>query len=72
MGLSIRQMEGFDAARAREACAVPAASTPAVAMAIGYAGDPDTLSIEKHRVAERQPRSRKPIGEFVFEGSGEA
>ena len=68
MALSIRQMEGFDAARAREACAVPAAFAPAVVMAIGYAGDPDTLSIESHRSSERQPRSRRPVAEFVFDG----
>jgi nitroreductase len=68
MGLSIRQMEGFDAARAREACAVPAAFAPAVVMAIGYAGDPDTLSIESHRSSERQPRSRKPLEELLFDG----
>jgi nitroreductase len=68
MGLSIRQMEGFDAARAREACAVPATFAPAVVMAIGYAGDPDTLSIESHRSSERQPRSRRPVSTFVFDG----
>ena len=68
MGLSMRQMEGFDRARAREACVVPAAFEPAVVMAIGYAGDPDTLSIESHRVAERQPRSRRPVADFVFDG----
>ena len=68
MGLSIRQMEGFDAGRAREACTVPAAFAPAVVMAIGYAGDPDTLSIESHRSSERQPRSRKPLRELLFDG----
>jgi nitroreductase len=67
MGLSVRQMEGFDTARAREVCAVPVTYAPAVVMAIGYAGDPSALSIEKHRDAERQPRSRRPVGEFVFE-----
>ena len=68
MGLSIRQMEGFDSTRAREACAVPASFTPAVVMAIGYAGDPDSLSIESHRSSERQPRTRRPVSEFVFDG----
>lgn len=69
MGLSIRQMEGFDAARAREACAVPASFAPAVVMAIGYAGDPDRLTSESHRSSERQPRSRKPLQEVVFDGT---
>jgi nitroreductase len=69
IGLSIRQMEGFDTARAREACAVPASFAPAVVMAIGYAGDPDTLSIESHRSSERQPRSRRPLQDLVFDGT---
>jgi hypothetical protein len=38
-------------------------------MAIGYAGDPASLPLEKHRDAERLPRSRKALGEIVFEGS---
>lgn len=69
MGLSIRQMEGFDAGRAREACAVPPEFSPAVVMAIGYAGDPDRLSIESHRSSERQPRSRRPVSDFVYNGT---
>jgi nitroreductase len=69
MGIAIRQMEGFDADAARRVCQVPDAFTPAVVMAIGYAGDPESLAIESHRAAERQPRTRRPIREFVFEGS---
>jgi nitroreductase len=67
MGLSIRQMEGFDAERAREACVVPVEFAPAVIMAIGYAGDPDALAIESHRSSERQPRSRRPVADIVFD-----
>ena len=67
-GLSIRQMEGFDPERARTACGVPASFQPAVVMAIGYAGDPDVLAVDGHRQAERQPRVRRPIAEFAFEG----
>jgi nitroreductase len=67
MELSVRQMEGFVTATAREACNVPASFTPAVIMAIGYAGDPDALPHESHRVAERQPRTRRPLSEFVFD-----
>ena len=33
-------------------------------MAIGYAGDPDSLPLESHREAERQPRQRRPLGDF--------
>jgi nitroreductase len=67
MRLSVRQMEGFATAAAREACNVPASFTPAVIMAIGYAGDPDALPHESHRVAERQPRTRRALSEFVFD-----
>ena len=69
LGLSIRQMEGFDHERARRACNIPPPFEPAVLMAIGYAGDPETLPVERHREAERQPRSRRPIDQFVFEGT---
>jgi nitroreductase len=66
-GLSVRQMEGFDRERARDACHVPDGFDPIVMIAIGYAGDPETLAIDKHRVAERTPRRRKSVGDFVFE-----
>ena len=68
-GVSIRQMEGFDRDRAREACAVPDGFDPAVIMAIGYAGDPDALALEKHRLAERQPRRRKPLPDIVYDNT---
>ena len=68
-GLSVRQMEGFDREHARRVADVPVGFDPLVMMAIGYAGDPDTLSSDKHRVAERAPRRRRAIGEFVFENA---
>jgi nitroreductase len=67
MGLSVRQMEGFDHARVREAFSVPAPFEPVVVMAIGYAGDPSNLTHEKHRAAEMQPRTRRSLSTFVFE-----
>jgi len=66
-GLSVRQMEGFDHDHARQVCQVPEGFDPIVMMAIGYAGDPDALPNDKHRVAERAPRRRKAVGDFVFE-----
>lgn len=69
LGLSIRQMEGFDRAAAQTACGVPAGFEPVVVMAIGYAGDPDSLTHDKHRESERLPRSRRPIAESVFEAT---
>jgi nitroreductase len=67
-GLAIRQMAGFDKEQIRESCAMPEPFDPFVVMAIGYAGDPDSLEIDKHRESERSPRSRRPLGDFVFEG----
>ena len=67
-GLSLRQMQGFDAGRAREVCRVPAEFEPGVVVAIGRAGDPESLTIPGHREAERTPRSRRAITEFVFDG----
>ena len=69
LGLSIRQMEGFDHAAAQAACGVPAGFEPVVVMAIGYAGDPEALVHDKHRESERLPRSRRPIGDTVFEAA---
>ena len=69
IGLSVRQMEGFDRERARAACAVPEPFEPAVIMAIGYAGDPEALTVDKHREAERKPRSRRPVLDSVFDGT---
>ena len=68
LGLAVRQMEGFNRDAARQVCAVPPDFEPVVAMALGYAGDPEILTSERHRAAERQPRKRQPAEEFVFEG----
>lgn len=67
-GLSVRQMQGFDPEIARRVCDVPAPFEPAVVMAIGHAGDPETLTTPAHRDAERAPRVRRALSEFVFEG----
>ena len=68
MGLSTRQMEGFDRDKVRAACAIPDGFDAAVVMAVGYAGDPSTLANEKHREAEQTPRSRRPVEDFVYGG----
>ena len=68
LGLAVRQMEGFDRAAARAACGIPADYEPIVTMAVGYAGDPGALVVERYRTAETTPRQRVPVGEFVFEG----
>ena len=66
-GMSVRQMAGFDYEGVRLACEVPAGFDPAVAIAIGYAGDPEALALDRHRESERKPRHRKAIDDFVFE-----
>jgi nitroreductase len=68
VGLSIRQMQGFDASRARAACSVPDGFEPAVVMAVGYAGDPAALTVDLHRAAELTPRDRHPLTAFVYDG----
>lgn len=65
MGLGLRQMAGFDRERARIACGVEPPYEPVVLMALGYPGSPEQLPNERHRTAETQPRSRRPIKEFV-------
>ena len=56
-------------ARAR-ALGIPAPFEPAVAMAIGYAGDPDVaLGREASGRRDASRASRKALGEIVFEGA---
>jgi nitroreductase len=69
MGLAVRQMEGFDRARAGEAARVPEPFAPVVMMAVGYRGQAEALAYDKHRLAETMPRARRPIAEFVFRGT---
>ncbi len=68
MGLSTRQMQGFSPDAAAAACQVPAEFAPAVVFAVGYAGEPSSLAMERHRVAETAPRERRAIGDFVYSG----
>jgi len=65
--LRVHQMAGFDADKARQTFAIPPDWEPVAAMAIGYPGNPDSLS-EKLRERELAPRIRKPLAEFVMSG----
>lgn len=67
-GLQVHQMAGFDAAKARQAFAIPADWEPVAAIAIGYPGNPESLP-DKLRERELAPRTRKPLSEFVMTGS---
>jgi nitroreductase len=67
-GLVVHQMGGFDREKTREVFAIPEGWNPMAAMAIGYPGDPETLSTEL-RERENAPRTRKPISQFVMSGT---
>ena len=65
LGLHTHGMGGFDRARSRIAFNIPEDYEIGAVWAVGYLGDPETLS-ERHRAAETSPRTRKPLNEFVF------
>lgn len=67
LGLAVHQMGGFDAARAREAFAIPPEYDPLVVLAVGYHGEIEMLP-EDLRERELAPRSRRPQSDFVFAG----
>jgi nitroreductase len=67
MGLYVHQMAGFDTEIARQAAEIPAGYDPIAMFALGYIGDPDSLS-EDQKASELAPRTRRAIGEFVFYG----
>ena len=67
LGLFVHQMAGFSVDKVRETYDVPPDFEPVAAIAVGYLTDPEVLP-EAFREQELGPRSRKPIGSFVFEG----
>lgn len=70
LGLVVHQMGGFNRQSAREQFQVPEGYDPLVVAAVGAAGDPAALP-EELRNREMQPRTRKALTEFVFEGTWE-
>lgn len=66
-GLAVHQMAGFDPAKAKQVFEIPADCEPIAAIAIGYPGDPNSLS-QKLQDRENAPRTRKPLTEFVMSG----
>ena len=67
LGLAVHQMGGYDAAKAREAFAIPAEYTPMAMIAVGYQASPDVLDDET-KAKELKPRSRKALSELFYEG----
>lgn len=68
LGLTTHQMAGFNVEAARERFAVPAGWEPVSVIALGYPGDPESLT-EILRQRETAPRKRKPLEAFVFSGA---
>lgn len=72
MGLFVHQMAGIRPDVARETYDVPDDFEPMTGLAVGYLGDPTTLS-ERMQSAETSPRTRKPLDALVFgDGWGES
>jgi nitroreductase len=66
-GLFVHQMAGILPDKIRELYQIPDTHEPVTGLALGYPGTPEQLS-DKLRQRELAPRTRKPIGEFVFTG----
>ena len=70
LGLCVHQMAGFSPEKVREIYGVPEEFEPVAAIALGYAAEVDVLP-DTFREQELGPRTRKPIGSFVFQGNWE-
>jgi nitroreductase len=66
-GLVVHQMIGIEPARARELYGIPEGSEAYTGIAIGCEGDPATLP-DALRPRDLEPRTRKPLEQFVFSG----
>ena len=66
-GLFVHQMIGILPDRVREVYHVPDNVEPKTGVAIGYAGDPNSIA-EPYKARDLANRSRKKLSEFVFEG----
>lgn len=67
LGLHVHLMGGFEADKALEVMGIPKGYAPVAMGAVGYAGDPESLS-ETLKAREVAPRKRKPLEEIVFKG----
>jgi nitroreductase len=65
LGLHMHQMAGFEPEQVRAAYDVPPTAEAVSAIAVGYVGDPASLS-DDLRKREEAPGQRKPLAEFVF------
>ncbi len=67
-GLVLHQMAGILPDKAKQVFAIPDNWKALTGVAIGYPGDPNTLS-EQLRERELAERTRKPTASFVFSGA---
>jgi nitroreductase len=65
MDLYVHQMAGFDVNMARQVAGIPEGFDPVAMFALGYLGDPDSLSPDL-KAREVAPRTRTALREFVF------
>ncbi|HEX4960181.1 MAG TPA: nitroreductase family protein [Thermoanaerobaculia bacterium] len=70
LGLSVHPMAGIDRDCIRTAFDLPEGVEAVAAIAIGWAGDPETLP-ERLRDREKAPRERKSLGSMVLGGWNE-
>jgi len=68
LGLHVHAMGGFSQTAARSALGIPEGFEPVAAIAMGYAGQPESLP-EDLRTPEAAPRSRRPCEAWVFRGA---
>lgn len=68
LGLQVHQMAGFSPDSVRTAFNIPVGYEPVVVFTLGYPGNLAALP-EALQEKETAPRVRKPLAEFVFEGS---
>lgn len=68
LGLYVHQMAGFSQKKAREAFGIPEDFIPTAAIAIGFAGDPETLG-DDFREMETARRTRHELSDLVFTGT---
>lgn len=67
MDIYAHPMGGFDRDKALETYNIPEGYEPVTGIALGYAGDPQTLP-DHYRDIELAPRERRPLDSFVYSG----
>lgn len=72
LGMTTHQMAGYDHEAARAAVGIPEEYALGSVIALGYQGEPATLSNEQLMEREVAARTRKPLSEMVFSSWGEA